>query len=128
MELIERITKERLFGKSKAELVKEAVAAIDEVDKVLNVLEEKVAPYGYYIPMREIIDSARDFERYTGTSQSVLIEELNGCIDIVNYRIRNFNEKDVQVRILVGANAGKIKVYKESTADEFIEMGWAEAV
>ena len=123
---IPRIEKNRFYNKeTKAREVKAVISAIDEVHKVINVLDEKVAPYGYYIPMREIVDSARDWERYTSSSRDVLIAELNGCVDIVNHRIRNHNEPDVTVIMLEGKNKGKVMVFKESTANLFIESDMA---
>lgn len=123
MELIDRIEK----GKgSRAVQVKKAIAAIDEADKVLNVLDEKVAPYAFWMPMRELLKNIRDFDRYTKYSQDVMVEELNGCIDIVNRKIRLYHEADVTVRLLFGKHTGETRVYKESTAQEVIEMGLAE--
>ena len=123
---IARIKVERFYDvRKKEEEVMAAVRAIDEVDKVLNVLEEKVAPYSYYIPMAEVVKPAREWRSYTSSSRDVIIAELNGCIDIVNCRIRLFNEKDVLVVLLEGKNKGQTKTYKESTAQAFVECGMA---
>lgn len=122
MEIIGRI------NTGSAEDVKRAISDIEKVDEVLHVLDEKVAPYGYYIPMREMIDSARDYEKCTYYSKLVIIEELNGCIAIINEKIALSEEPDVEVRFLVGKNQGEIKSYKESIAIEFVEMGMAELV
>lgn len=110
----------------KAAEVQAAIAAIDEVDKVLNVLVEKVAPYNFYIPMSEIVDNARNWSNYTSCSRQMLIAELNGCIDIINRKIELYNQKDITVRFLVGGNAGTITTLKESIAKEFSEMGIVE--
>ena len=123
MELIARIEKRNGIV---AEQVKKAIAAIDEADKVLNVLDEKVAPYSYWMPMRDLIKNIRDFKRYTKSSQDVMVAELNGCIDIVNNKIQLYHEKDVPVRLLVGKHTGEVRVYKESIAKEYIEMELAE--
>lgn len=129
MKEITRVAQEKCYDKaSKAAEVMAAIAAIDEADKVLNVLEERVAPYGYYIPMKEIIDNAREWDKYTATSRRVLVAELNGCIDVVNHRIRLYREKDVTIKMLVGKNKGKIKTVKESTAKDFIDCGDAVLV
>lgn len=122
MELIRRIET------GKAEDVKRAISDIEKADEVFHVLDEKVAPYGYYIPMREMIDNARDYEKGTYYSQLVIIEELNGCIAIINDKITLSEEPDVEVRIMVGKKQGEIKTCKESTAMEFVEMGLAELV
>ena len=123
MEFIEKVDRSK---RNMAEQVENAVAAIDEVDKVLNVLEEKVAPYGYWFPMKEIVNNLREYDRYSKYSQAVLVEELNGCIDIVNRKIELYHEKDVPVRLLFGKHTGEVMVYKESTAQEYIIMGLAE--
>lgn len=127
MKEIAKVTNKRFYETDYKEAeIKAAIAEIREVDKTLNVLEEKVAPYGFYIPMREIIDSAEGWRNCTRTSRAVLIAELNGCIDIVNHRIQVYNEKDITVRFLVGVEAGAVKTLKESTAKAFIQMGIVE--
>lgn len=126
MKEITRVKNERYYDKKKKALeLKKVIEAIDEVNKTLNVLEEKVAPYSFYIPMKEIIDNVRDWERYTYSSRAVLIDELNGCIDIINHRIRLYNEQDVTVKLLHGPKAGMIKALKESIAKDYVECGLA---
>ena len=129
MKEIAKVKNTRYYDKQeKAAEVKAAIAAIEEVDKVLNVLEEKVAPYSYYIPMKEIVESAKDWSMCTYDSRAVLIAELNGCIDIINIKIRLYNEKDVTIRLLIGKKTGTLKTVKESIAEDYLTLGLAELV
>lgn len=127
MKEIAKINASRFYETAEKEAeVKAAIAAIDDVDSTLNVLEEKVAPYGYYIAMREIVDSAREWSNYTAASRQVIIAELNGCIDVVNAKIRLYNEDDKEVIFLAGEKFGNIKVLKESLATALVELGIAK--
>lgn len=129
MKEIKRIKVERFYRtETKAKEVKEAVESIDRIDKELNVLNEKVAPYGNCVPMSEIVDNARRWNDFSDCSRDVVIEELNGCIDIINNKIRLHNEKDVKVKIIMGKDTGEVKVLKESIAKDFIDCGVAVLV
>ena len=126
MDKINKITSTRFYDVDEKEAeINQILRDIEEVDKELDVMNMKVHPYGYAIPFRDIFKNLKDWRNYSSSSRSILIAEMNGCIDIINNRIDLYNEDDVQVKVLEGKYAGKIRVYKKSIAQEFIEVGFA---
>ena len=124
-----KVENKRFYDRqTKAEEIRNTLVAIRKVDEVIHVLDEKVMPYHTWIPMREIIDKMDDWEKYSHSSRSIMISELNGCIEIINDSIRLYYEKDVEVRYLRGKKAGTTKVVKESVAEELVAIELAEYV
>ena len=124
-----KVENKRFYDRqTKAEEIRQTLVAIRKVDEAIHVLDEMVMPYHTWIPMREIIDKLDDWEKYSHSSRSIMISELNGCIEIINDSIRLYYEKDVKVRFLRGKKAGTTEVVKESVAEELVAVELAEYV
>ncbi len=87
-----------------------------------------VMPYGFKMTVEELTRNWADYDRCTNSSKEIMRDELNGFLPILDQWVKIENEPIVKVRCLLGNLAGQIRKYHESTAQELIEMGFAELV
>ena len=105
-----------------------ALADIRKANEEMNFFDNMVRPYSYLVSVREMVESAENYEDCTRSSKQVLKAEVNGLIDIINHWIELFNEPQIEVEFTVGESKGKRNTFAYSTAEMFIELGIAKRV
>lgn len=97
---------------------------IKETDREMNgeLLKREVTPYGYKIPMGELLKD--DYDDYTPYSQEMMNAEIVGLIPIVNYAVKEWLEPKVAVRF----RNGDVSEVTESFAEKLIEWDVAERI
>lgn len=109
--------------------VDEILKAISEADKEIHFIDTLTGmPYGYKEYFKGYFNRMKDFKKYTYSSQSIMIDEMNGWIDLINNEIKLFYEPDVEVEFIIGRLTGQRAIFKESFARDSIEYGFCKEV
>jgi len=87
-----------------------------------------IMPYGFKMTVEELIKNWKDYDKCTSSSKAIMKDELKGFLPILEHWVKLENEPKVKIRCLLGNLVGQIREYPESTAHEFIEIGFAELV
>ena len=108
------------------------MATPDEVAKAVEEIRgyiaqyvwsnRRITPYGYGIELSKFMEHFDDFEEYTRDSQVLMLDELNGLIEIC---INKWLEKELEPKVSVRMANGKVRELAQSTANDFVEMGLA---
>ena len=104
-----------------------ATEVIDTCNKY-GFMTNTIMPYGFKMTVEELTKNWKDYDHYTSSSKAIMRDELKGFLPILEHWVKLENEPKVKVRYLLGKLAGQIKEHPESTANDFIEMGFAELV
>lgn len=112
------------------------IATVEEIKAVVKELREmvkkyhwetkKVAPYSFWITVDEFINNSNydDVEKFNYTSRSLMIDELNGFIDIADI----WEKQEKEPKVTIKTVTGKVMEVPKSTADEFIAVEFATLV
>lgn len=87
-----------------------------------------IHPYNYPINIVKFLDGFADYRRCTHMSKQVMLQEINGLIEILNHWIAREEEPKVTIRFLTGKKAGQTKDIPASDAEAYVEIGFAEIV
>lgn len=104
-----------------------AKEVIDTCNKY-GFMTNTIMPYGFKMTVEELTKNWVDYDQYTYDSKAIMKDELKGFLPILEHWVKLENEPKVKVKYLLGNLAGQIKEHPESTAKDFIEMGFAELV
>ena len=91
-------------------------------------MNNTIMPYSFKITVEEFTRNWKDYDRFTNSSKAIMRDELEGFLPILEHWVKIENEPMIKIRCLLGNLAGQIKEYHESTANELIEIGFAELV
>ena len=87
--------------------------------------EREVFPYSFKMTVRELADKWREFDSYSAQSKAIFKSELKGFLPILEGWIEFQKEPEVNIRMLVGKYAGKVRAVKQSIAEDYIECDMA---
>ena len=102
-----------------AEEFESAVSEIKQLVSEYGFEERAVFPYSFKMTVEELVDGWTDFARCSFSSKQIMIQEMNGFIDVLNKWVEQENEPQVTVRL----TNGKVKDIPESYVDDYMECG-----
>lgn len=107
-----------------------AVAEIRAIVAKYNWQDKIIHPYAFATKIGDFIngDGWTNFHQYTFSSKQILIDEVNGLIDILNHWVELEEEEKIAVRIIGGNKDGQIEKLPKSFVAQFLECGMMELV
>lgn len=100
---------------------------IDTCNKY-GFMTKTIMPYNFKMTVKELTDNWKDYDKFTSSSKAIMRDELKGFLPILEHWVKLENEPKVKIRCLLGNLAGEVREYPKSTAQDFIEMDFAELV
>lgn len=85
-----------------------------------------VRPYNFNMTVRELFNNWTGYDNMTSDSRAICRDELAGFLPILNKWVVYENQPTKKVILIQGPNAGQIKELKESTARDYISVGFAK--
>lgn len=120
----------KLNSKSTVAEVKGVVAEIHQICDQYDFWDRECSPYSFKMTVRELVESMAwtDYEHYTSSSKSIIRQEINGFVDILEHWVAYQNEPIVKIHYIAGNKVGQTEEVHESLAELFIMTQMAELV